>query len=237
MAQHLLQTIHHFKIKTMKKLSFGILILSVFMVSCNSNDTSKTNTSSDSTTTSSSSLGISKDSLKSDTGSVRSNSSMNNGSGATTNTSSTSSATPVDAKTIEFVNKAASGGMMEVQLGQLAKQKAVSPRVKDFGSMMNTDHTNAINELKNLASAKNLPLPASLSAADQKHVDAMGKMTGKSFDKMYMDMMVNDHKKDIAEFKKASNDLKDADIKSFAGKTLPVLEKHMDSATAIHRKM
>jgi putative membrane protein len=50
-----------------------------------------------------------------------------------------------------------------------------------------------------------------------------------------MDMMVKDHNKTIADFQKASNDAKDADLKGWAGKTLPTLQMHLDSAQAINK--
>ncbi|MEO7523540.1 MAG: DUF4142 domain-containing protein, partial [Ferruginibacter sp.] len=60
---------------------------------------------------------------------------------------------------------------------------------------------------------------------------------GSDFDKAYMDMMVKDHKKDIDEFKKASTELKEDLYRTFAAKTLPVLQKHLDSAIAIKRSL
>ena len=47
-------------------------------------------------------------------------------------------------------------------------------------------------------------------------------------------MMVDYHKEDIDEFEKCSNNSKDADLKAFAAKTLPVLRTHLDSAKAIN---
>ena len=146
------------------------------------------------------------------------------------------SSVPASQESIEFANKAAAGGMMEVQLGQFAQQNAKSQRVKDFGSMMVTDHSKANEELKTLASTNNITLPATLPADIQKHIDAMTKMKGDAFDKHYMDMMVNDHKKDIAEFQKEANSSTQDAFKSFAAKTLPTLQKHLDSAQAIHKK-
>lgn len=134
----------------------------------------------------------------------------------------------------DFVAKAASGGLMEVQLGQYASQNASNDRVKAFGNMMVQDHTKANNELKSLASANNISVPADLSEEQKKHMDDLMKKKGKDFDKAYMSMMVDDHKEDIAAFQKAADNLGDTTIKSFAQRTLPVLQVHLDSANAIN---
>lgn len=136
-------------------------------------------------------------------------------------------------KASDFMVKAASGGMMEVELGKMAQDKAQNQRVKDFGAMMVKDHTAANTEMKTLADGKSVVLPSSLGEDHQKHVNDLNEKTGAEFDKAYMSMMVDDHKKDISEFEDASkND--DADVKAFASKTLPVLRTHLDSAQAIN---
>jgi putative membrane protein len=156
---------------------------------------------------------------------------------ADTSTSSITpqSSTPADSATAMFITKAASGGMMEVQLGQLAQQQAQSQRVKDYGAMMVRDHGKANDELKSLASTKNVILSDSLTAEHKRHVTNLQSKKGTAFDKAYMSMMVQDHQKDIKEFEKASNELPDAEVKGFATRTLPVLKTHLDSATAINR--
>jgi putative membrane protein len=140
-------------------------------------------------------------------------------------------------KTSEFAIEAASGGMMEVQLGQMAQQKAQSKRVKDFGSMMVNEHTKANDELKSLAAQKNITLPTALSEKHQKHVDDLSGKTGNDFDKAYMDLMVEDHEEDVEKFQDAAQNLPDSTLKSFAAKTVPVLEKHLQAAKAIHDNM
>ena len=132
--------------------------------------------------------------------------------------------------------EAATGGMMEVELGNLAQQKAQSQRVKDFGKMMVDDHTKANNDLKGIASRKNIDVPAMVTDNQKKDMDKLSKKNGADFDKAYVDMMVNDHKKDIAAFKKASGDVGDNDVKNFATTTLPTLQKHLDSIQAIKSK-
>lgn len=153
----------------------------------------------------------------------------------TSNNATTQPSAPPDSATIMFMTKAASGGMMEVQLGQLAQDQAQNQRVKDFGAMMVRDHGKANDELKSLASGKNVSLSDSLMPDHKRHVSNLQKKKGAAFDKAYISMMVQDHQKDIQEFEKASNNLSDGEVKAFATRTLPVLKTHLDSATAINK--
>jgi putative membrane protein len=142
----------------------------------------------------------------------------------------------VQADASNFAVNAANGGMMEVELGKIARDKATSPRVKAFGEMMVKDHTEANNNLKAIATSLNIAIPDSVSDDTKKDIDKMKMKKGKDFDKAYVDMMLDDHKKDIAEFRKCADNCSDSTIKSFAYNTLPVLEKHLDSIQAIAGK-
>ncbi len=138
----------------------------------------------------------------------------------------------VNADDARFAIEAASGGMLEVELGKLCPMQANNFHVKTFGAMMVDDHTQANNELKSIAANKNLTLPVTMNNKDQKMYDDLKKKTGSDFDNAYIQMMVSDHEKDLSDFKKESAEGKDADISSFATKTLPVLQKHMEAAKA-----
>jgi putative membrane protein len=149
--------------------------------------------------------------------------------------SDTSLKDPVDTagnSNVSFVLKAAAGGMMEVELGHMAEQKALNPRVKQFGAMMVKDHSKANEELKALADTKNVLVPSKMPDKIQQHIDEMKKLSGKEFDKHYMSMMTDDHKDDIDLFEKTAEG-KDPQLKAFAVKTLPVLKMHLDSAKKI----
>src|SRR3954468_6057710 len=119
----------------------------------------------------------------------------------------------------KFMVEAASGGLMEVQLGQLASTKAENPRVKAFGAMMVRDHSKANDELKALAAGKNVSIPAAPGEEHQKHINDLTEKSGKDFDKAYMSMMVDDHKEDIDKFQDASKNAKDDQVKTFASNT------------------
>jgi putative membrane protein len=124
-----------------------------------------------------------------------------------------------------FMKKAAKGGMMEVTMGKVAEQNAQSDDVKSFGKRMVTDHSKANDELKSIASKKGVQLPSKEHA---------GKWTS---DKAYMDMMVKDHEKDLAEFKEEANSGSDPDVKKFADDTAKVIQEHLDLAKETQGKL
>ena len=133
----------------------------------------------------------------------------------------------------KFMREAAEGGLAEVELGKLATEKASSEEVKKFGQRMVDDHSKANEELKQLASSKNVNLPNEVSAKDKMTKERLSKLSGESFDRAYMQDMVKDHKKDVADFSRESKSAKDTDVKQFASKTLPTLKDHLKEAEGI----
>lgn len=136
-----------------------------------------------------------------------------------------------------FVNEAAIGGMAEVELGNLAKEKASNPDVKQFGERMATDHGKANDELKSWAEQKNVTLPTELDTKHKATRDRLAKLSGEAFDKAYMREMVADHNHDVAAFKREATAAKDPDLKAWAGKTLPTLEDHQKMAKDTNAKV
>lgn len=135
----------------------------------------------------------------------------------------------------EFAVAAADGGMMEVQLGELAQTNGSSAKVKEFAKTMVTDHGKANEELKALAQQKNITLPMALSDEKQKKYDDLAKKKGAEFDKDYVSFMVSDHKEDISEFEEAAKDAKDPDVKAWAAGKVPTLKHHLEMAEAMDK--
>ena len=124
-----------------------------------------------------------------------------------------------------FMMNAAKGGMMEVEWGKLAARHGQNAEVKKFGNRMVTDHSKANNELMMLAKEEGVALPATKSSGKWKS------------DKDYMDMMVKDHEKDLAEFQKEAKEGSDPDLKKFADKTSKVVQQHLSMAKEIQGKL
>lgn len=128
----------------------------------------------------------------------------------------------------EFVVKAATGGMMEVTLGNVAVQKATHPDVKALAQTIVNDHTRANAELKAIATAKGITLPTDMTPEQHAHHARLEALSASEFDREYLNMMVTDHNEDIALFeKKAAAEPKD-ELSAFAEKTLPALRKHLE---------
>jgi len=132
-----------------------------------------------------------------------------------------------------FMKKAARGGLAEVELGQLATQKASSDDVKKFGQRMVDDHSKANDQLKQVAAQEHIDLPTEPSAKDKATKARLEKLSGEQFDRAYMADMVKDHKADVAEFEHESKMAADPAVKSFAQQTLPALREHLKEAEKI----
>src|SRR5437868_1332211 len=92
---------------------------------------------------------------------------------------------------------------------------------------MNTDHSKANDELKQIAATKGAIVPSEMSHRENATIERFDKLSGREFDKEYADHMVKDHKKDLKEFEDATKDVTDPDLKAFAQKTIATLNEHL----------
>ena len=130
----------------------------------------------------------------------------------------------------KFIEKAAQGGVAEVEMGKLAQQNAQNDQVKQFGERMVKDHSSADAKLTQIAEQKGVTPPTDMDAASKREYDKLSKLSGAQFDREYMKAMVSDHVKDIKEFKEQAKSGKDADVRNFAESTTPTLEEHLKLA-------
>jgi putative membrane protein len=132
-----------------------------------------------------------------------------------------------------IITNAISKDVMEVELGGYAEKFAANQRVKDLGSMMVRDHRRTKTELKSIAMEKNIIVSEAMNSPDKVRADALEKKKGADFDKHYVDMLISDHTKDIAELKKVQSRVQDKRLKAFLPKALTLMRTHLDSAKAV----
>ncbi|MDO7850307.1 DUF4142 domain-containing protein [Hymenobacter convexus] len=131
----------------------------------------------------------------------------------------------------EFMTKAASGGMLEVEMGKQVLARAITPEAKKYAQQMVDDHTKGNAELMALAAKKNITLPTTLGDEHAKVLKDVTEEKGVKMDQEYMKEMLKDHEEDVKEYTDASIKASDPDIKAFAAKTVPMLKMHLDMVT------
>ena len=124
----------------------------------------------------------------------------------------------------------AQANVNEVAAGNIALQKATSPEVKSFAQKMVDDHTKGLQDVQQVAQAKNVTLPTEPDAKHKKMADRLNALSGEQFDKTYIaNAGVNDHKAAHKLVTDAQQKAKDPDIKALAAKLEPTITQHMKS--------
>ena len=140
---------------------------------------------------------------------------------------------PAFAKTEkEFLSDAIKGDNSEVALGQLAISKAGSDPMKTFGQMLVDDHSKHRNEAMSLATKLGVSPSSEMTPEARREMDRLQKLTGPEFDRAFSRLMIQDHEKDISEFKKEAASGQGS-VQQFAAQSLPVLEKHLQMAKSL----
>ena len=132
----------------------------------------------------------------------------------------------------DFVDKAANGGMFEVESSKLATGKVQDQSVKDFAQKMISDHDGANAKLMTIAGEQKLKVPAELDAKHKSNLEALQKTEG-SLDAPYISMQKDAHAEAVKLFESYSKDGDNAPLKAFAQETLPTLKKHQEMVDQI----
>jgi len=133
----------------------------------------------------------------------------------------------LSSKDKNFVMQAGQVGMLEVELGRLAVQRGSSAGVKQYGQEMVEEHTQANEELMQLAMQKGVKLPTEMSTQNKALMERLSGLSGTSFDAAYKQAMIESHNQAIALFQAQSQQGQDPDLKAWATQKLPNLQAHL----------
>jgi len=140
------------------------------------------------------------------------------------------SALGITPKTEDFIKEAATSDMLEIEAAKVAQQKGDADE-KKFAEQMITDHTKTSNELKDLVPASlKSAVPTALDDSSQKKLDKLRNAKPEDFPGEYDPMQVSAHKDAVSLFERYAKGGDDAKLKDWAGKTLPVLQHHLQMA-------
>jgi putative membrane protein len=178
--------------------------------------------------------------------------------GATTNRNPTGSTTPARGKAKAAKNPKASQETLsdadlkvlahihdvnldEIEMGQLATERASTPAIKRYAKMIVDDHSKGDKNVLALAKARNAILPTTPSDADEiaaqqkgmEAMDALRPLTGTDFDKLFLETMAAAHEREIGNADTALKSVSDARLSALIKQMRPVLVKHAEGARKI----
>ena len=140
----------------------------------------------------------------------------------------------VPPKTTEaFLQKAAAGQQQEIDLGQLATQKAESNEVKQFGARMVADHQKARQAVQQLASKGGLQLVNQSNESHTAMKTQLDRASGKGFDRAYITLILQEHAKEMKELEQRAREEKNQEVRQWATDTIPVVKDHLAQAKTI----
>ena len=153
--------------------------------------------------------------------------------GEKTGINSTLGITPT---TPDFVKEAAISDMFEIESSKLAQEKG-NPGEKTFASQMVSDHTKTSTELKGMVTGGKVKadVPTALDSSHQSKLDKLKGESAKDFSSDYDSMQVSAHKDAVSLFERYAKGGENADLKNWAGKTLPALKHHLDMAQSLKK--
>ncbi|GHA66990.1 DUF4142 domain-containing protein [Pontibacter akesuensis] len=103
-----------------------------------------------------------------------------------------------------FWDYAASSNMLQVQVSELAVEKATNARTREFAQNVTTYHADALKQLENLvAGHDNIRLPDSLGGADQGLLQDMALLEGEAFDLRYREFVLSTHHAQLNRYEEA----------------------------------
>ena len=137
----------------------------------------------------------------------------------------------------KFLEKADQGNVDEIELAQLALKKSSNDDVKNFAERMIHDHNMLMDNMKPFANEAGIQPPSQPSAATQAEMKKLEALSGETFDKAYVKAMVQDHSKDLAEFRQEAKSTGYPAFKNAVEQGEQVVLGHLEMANQIAKKM
>jgi putative membrane protein len=172
-------------------------------------------------------------------------SSKNDASSGATSSSSTPSAStsakPEPLSDAIIVAKESAGDTAEVVIAQYAGAHTADPSVKSFAKMLIGDHSKGKREVDSLTRKLSIvpqrPSDDTTSAEIAHTINYLATLKGRDLDTAFVNHEVQHHQTDIADAQKAVAAAQNPDVKALIEKSIPELQKHLDAARAIQRKL
>jgi len=137
----------------------------------------------------------------------------------------------------EFVQKAASAGMFEVESSEAALPAAKNSEVKSFAQKMIDDHTMANKKLMNIATQQNLTVPEEMAPKHKEMVDQVTAAAGGNVDAVYMENQVKGHEEAVQLLETYTKEGDNQALVGWATEALPVVKAHFEMAKPLAQQV
>ncbi|PRY10973.1 putative membrane protein [Pontibacter ummariensis] len=125
-----------------------------------------------------------------------------------------------------FAAEAASGSMLEVQLGEVALERAVSPEVKELAEELVQANQQLLGELREVADESQFVLPSTMGERHNEIYQEITAKTGLAFDLAYVNRLVREHQDLVERYEDIAKNGKVLALQQYASKQLPLLRQH-----------
>jgi putative membrane protein len=146
-------------------------------------------------------------------------------------------ASVVVASDVDFMNSAAEFNATEIQLSQIAAQRAQSPEVRNFALETITTHRRLAGELDGMLRNRSVAVPFSPSPAGNAAVSRLAGLTGWDVDRYYLDQVIADHQAASAMYGAESNQAVDVTVRSTAGGDAVTVRNRLSRATDLRTQI
>jgi putative membrane protein len=133
-----------------------------------------------------------------------------------------------------FIKDAVQGNLVEVQLGELAAQRAETDTVRKFGETLRTDHQAALKRATNLAKSLKVEPPTEPATEARGIYDGLSQLSGSEFDAAFVSHMIALHEAAIATYSRNASSDNDA-VATMVAEALPKLKAHLATAQALQK--
>ena len=134
----------------------------------------------------------------------------------------------------EFLEKALQGDNSEIMLGRLAAEQGRNPAVRDFGNTLANDHRQARDEVRQVGAQFGIGANREVAPEAQEEREKLMGLRGRDFDREFIRYMVDDHRKDIGDFREEAQE-RHGPVSALAERQLPTLRQHLRMAIALDR--
>lgn len=134
----------------------------------------------------------------------------------------------------EFLYKALQGDNSEIMLGNLAADRARDPAVRDYGRTLVRDHSQARGEVLDIGGRFGIRPTREVAPEARDERDRLQDMHGRDFDREFVRYMIDDHRKDIGDFRDEARE-HHGPVSDLAARQLPTLRQHLSIAQSLAR--